>query len=161
MKAKYFVLSLFFIALASSSNAQNRKTKRAAGSIQSTIDWDTEIDLTLHHVPKRNIGPAATSGRITAIAVPHKNLYNKADRNTIYIGAASGGIWKSENGGLSWTPIFDKMDVQSIGALAINPQNPDEVWAGTGECNPRNSHNAGKGIYRSLYAGKTWTCMGL
>ncbi len=161
MKAKHLLLSLCFIALASSSNAQNRKTKHTAGSIQSTIDWDTEIDLTLHHVPKRNIGPAATSGRITAIAVPHKNLYNKPDRNTIYIGAASGGIWKSENGGLSWTPIFDKMDVHSIGALAINPQNPDEVWAGTGEGNPRNSHNSGKGIYRSLDAGKTWTCMGL
>ena len=125
MKAKYFVLSVCFIALASSLNAQNRKTKRTVGSIQSTTDWNAEIDLALHHVPKRNIGPAATSGRITAIAVPHKNLYNKPDRNTIYIGAASGGIWKSVNGGLSWAPIFDKMDVQSIGALAINPQNPD------------------------------------
>ena len=161
MKAKHFALLMCFIAFASISQAQNRNNKRNRVTATSAIGIDSEIDATLQHITKRNIGPAATSGRITAIAVPHKNLYNKPDRNTIYVGAASGGIWKSVNGGLSWSPIFDKMDVQSIGALAINPSNPDEIWAGTGEGNPRNSHNSGKGIYRSLDGGKNWTCMGL
>ncbi len=123
--------------------------------------WSELKELTFQNIPKRNLGPAAMSGRITAIAVPHKQFNQAPDRNTIYIGAASGGIWKSANAGVSWEPIFDDMDVQSIGALAVNPQNPDEIWAGTGEGNPRNSHNTGKGIYKSLDAGKTWKCMGL
>lgn len=162
MKVKYFPLYISLLGLISVSKAQNRRINREISvETLSNSEWKFKKDAILTHVTKRNIGPAATSGRITAIAVPHKNLYNKPDRNTVYIGAASGGIWKSENGGLSWKPIFDKMDVQSIGALAINPQNPDEIWAGTGEGNPRNSHNSGKGIYRSLDGGKTWKCMGL
>ncbi len=103
----------------------------------------------------RSIGPAAMSGRITAIAV-HPN-----HPNTIYAGAAAGGVWKSDNGGVKWTPIFDKQNIQSIGSLAINPQNPQIIWAGTGEGNPRNSLNTGNGIYKSLDAGKTWSNMGL
>lgn len=139
-------MSLTFQQCASQSNNPNRST------FQEKI---------LKQISKRNIGPAASSGRITAIAVPNLPNTVKPDKNTLYIGAASGGIWKSVNGGLSWQPIFDEMDVQSIGALAVNPLNPDEIWAGTGEGNPRNSHNSGKGIYRSLDGGKTWKCMGL
>jgi photosystem II stability/assembly factor-like uncharacterized protein len=123
--------------------------------------WEQYKDKSLKNISKRNVGPAAMSGRITAIAVPNLPNSIKPDRNTLYVGAASGGVWKSTNGGLSWQAIFDEMDVQSIGALAVNPLNPDEIWAGTGEGNPRNSHNSGKGIYRSLDGGKTWKCMGL
>ena len=89
----------------------------------------------------RNVGPAGMSGRITTIAVVNKQP------NIIYAGAASGGIWKSDNGGTAWKPIFDKADVGSIGAIAIPQGNPAVVWAGTGEGNPRNSHTSGKGIY--------------
>lgn len=103
----------------------------------------------------RNIGPAGMSGRITSIAVVNKQT------NIMYAGAASGGIWKSDNGGTAWQPVFDKADVGSIGSLAIQQSNPAVVWAGTGEGNPRNSHNSGKGIYKSLDAGITWTFMGL
>ena len=103
----------------------------------------------------RNVGPAGMSGRITSIAVVNKQP------NTIYAGAASGGVWKSDNGGTAWKPIFDKAGVGSIGALAVQQSNPAVVWAGTGEGNPRNSHNSGKGIYKSIDAGKTWTFMGL
>lgn len=103
----------------------------------------------------RNIGPAGMSGRVTAIDVDLSNP------NIIYIGAASGGVWKSTSGGIAWEPIFDEQPTQSIGAIAINQRNPSEIWVGTGEGNPRNSHNSGQGIYKSLDGGKTWKCMGL
>ena len=103
----------------------------------------------------RNIGPAGMSGRITAIDVDLSN----PDR--IYVGSASGGVWLSENGGVTWDPIFDDQPVLSIGSLKINQKNPDEIWVGTGEGNPRNSLNTGKGIYKSIDGGKTWKFMGL
>ncbi|MEL6863121.1 MAG: hypothetical protein AAFP19_01825 [Bacteroidota bacterium] len=103
----------------------------------------------------RNIGPAGMSGRVTAIDV------NLSQPDHIYIGTASGGVWKSESGGIRWEPIFDEAPVQSVGALAINQSNPSEIWVGTGEGNPRNSHNSGQGIFKSIDGGKTWTKMGL
>ncbi len=103
----------------------------------------------------RNIGPAGMSGRITSIDAVHKNPA------IIYVGAASGGIWKTENAGADWKPIFDDQPIQNIGALAIQQSNSSVVWAGTGEGNPRNSLNIGEGIYKSLDAGKTWKRMGL
>ncbi len=103
----------------------------------------------------RNIGPAGMSGRVTAIdAIESKP-------NTIYIGSASGGVWMSNNRGITWQPIFEHEATMSIGALKINQSNPDEIWVGTGEGNPRNSHNSGKGIYKSLDGGASWKLMGL
>ena len=103
----------------------------------------------------RNIGPSGMSGRIVAIDAVHKNP------SIIYLGAASGGIWKTENGGADWKPIFDEQPIQNIGSIAIQQSNPSVVWVGTGEGNPRNSLNIGEGIYKSLDAGKTWKKMGL
>lgn len=103
----------------------------------------------------RNIGPAGMSGRITSVDAV------VANPNIIYIGAASGGVWKTENSGHSWAPIFDDQPIQNIGSLAIQQSNPNIVWVGTGEGNPRNSLNLGAGIYKSLDAGKTWKKMGL
>jgi len=103
----------------------------------------------------RNIGPGGMSGRVTAIDV----VTNQSD--IIYVGTASGGIWKSTSGGVNWTPLFENQVTASIGAIAIQQSNPDVIWVGTGEGNPRNSLNGGYGIYRSLDAGKTWTAMGL
>jgi len=103
----------------------------------------------------RSIGPSGMSGRVTAIDVV------ASDPNTIYVGAASGGLWKTESGGLEWTPIFDDQAVTSIGSICIYQANPDIIWVGTGEGNPRNSVTSGYGIYRSLDAGKTWKLMGL
>lgn len=103
----------------------------------------------------RNIGPAGMSGRITAIDVV------LSQPNHIYIGSASGGVWESTDGGVRWDPIFDDQPSLAIGAIKINQQNPSEIWVGTGEGNPRNSHNSGKGIFRTLDGGKTWTHMGL
>lgn len=103
----------------------------------------------------RSIGPAAMSGRITAIDAVVQNP------DVIYVGAASGGVWKTTSGGTAWEPIFDKESTQSIGAIAIQQDNPAVVWVGTGEGNPRNSLNGGEGIYKTLDGGKTWKKMGL
>lgn len=103
----------------------------------------------------RNIGPAGMSGRITAIDAVVSNP------NIIYVGAASGGVWKTENSGQNWTPVFDEQPLQNIGSIAIQQNNPSVVWVGTGEGNPRNSLNLGSGIFKSLDAGKTWKKMGL
>ncbi|SDR87668.1 Sortilin, neurotensin receptor 3 [Polaribacter sp. KT25b] len=112
------------------------------------------MDLVKNMKP-RNIGPGGMSGRVTAIDVVHSNP------EIMYVGTASGGIWKSTSGGIKWEPIFEKELTASIGAVAIQQSNPSVIWAGTGEGNPRNSLNGGFGIYKSLDAGKTWKSMGL
>src|SRR3954470_17978807 len=84
------------------------------------------------------------------------------DTSTYYAGAASGGVWKSSDGGNRWAPVFDKMPAAAIGALAVAPSDPSIVWAGTGEAWViRDSDVMGNGIYKSTDAGKTWTNMGL
>ena len=109
----------------------------------------------LENLKIRNLGPAGMSGRVTAIDVDLTNP------EIIYAGTASGGVWKSESGGVRWEPIFDEAPLQSIGSLAINQKNTDEIWVGTGEGNPRNSQNSGDGIFKTIDGGKTWTRMGL
>lgn len=103
----------------------------------------------------RSIGPAIMGGRITAIDA----VVNNPD--IMYVGAASGGVWKSVNGGASWVPIFDNQPNINIGSIAIQQSNPNVLWVGTGEGNPRNSVNMGKGIFKSLDGGKSWKSMGL
>ena len=90
------------------------------------------------------------SGRVTSIAVV------EANPEIMYVGTASGGIWKSNSGGIKWEPIFEKELTASIGAVAIQQSNPSVIWAGTGEGNPRNSLNGGFGIYKSLDGGDSW-----
>lgn len=109
----------------------------------------------LEALKPRNIGPAGMSGRVTSIDVVRDNP------NVIFIGTASGGVWKSESGGIAWEPVFDEQPVQSIGAVAIQQSNPSVIWVGTGEGNPRNSQSQGAGIFKSLDGGKTWKRMGL
>jgi photosystem II stability/assembly factor-like uncharacterized protein len=104
----------------------------------------------------RNIGSATMSGRVSAVAAIKED-----GRLTVYVGAASGGVWKSSNGGTTFKPVFDKETVQSIGALAIDPQAPKTIWAGTGESWTRNSVSIGNGIYKSMDGGDSWTNMGL
>ena len=103
----------------------------------------------------RSIGPAGMSGRVTAIDAVYTNP------DLIYLGSASGGVWKTENGGSIWQPVFDEQPILNIGAVAIQQTNPSVVWVGTGEGNPRNSLNIGKGIFKSLDGGKSWKLMGL
>ena len=103
----------------------------------------------------RFVGPRIGNRLAAAVGVP-------GDPSTYYAGAASGGVWKSTDGGNRWTPIFDKQPAAAIGALAVAPSDPSEVWAGTGEAWAiRDSDVMGNGIYKSTDAGKTWTNMGL
>ncbi len=103
----------------------------------------------------REIGPGGMSGRVTAIDV----VLTQPD--VIYAGTASGGVWKTTGGGQTWTPVFEHEATASIGALTVDQSNPSIVWVGTGEGNPRNSLNGGKGVYKSLDGGRSWQLMGL
>ena len=103
----------------------------------------------------KTLGPKFVGGRIESIDVP------RGDRNTIYAGVGAGGIWKSENGGLTWRPIFDKESTFAIGDITIAPSNPNVIWAGTGECHLSRTSYPGNGVFKSKDAGETWENMGL
>src|SRR4051812_19970103 len=103
----------------------------------------------------RSIGPANMGGRVDDIAVV------ESDPSIIYVGFATGGIWKSTNNGTTWMPVFETYPVSSIGDIAIAPSNPDILYVGTGEANNRQSSSFGAGVYKSIDAGKTFQAMGL
>ncbi len=111
-------------------------------------------DATIGVLEGRHIGPARTSGRISAIDAVD------ADPNIVYVGAAGGGLWKSLNQGTTFKSIFDDYS-QSIGAICIDQKHPDTVWVGTGEPWVRNSVGIGTGIYRTVDGGEKFECMGL
>jgi photosystem II stability/assembly factor-like uncharacterized protein len=134
------------VALASCSWAQTAPPR-------SPVKLDAE---TISGLGARNIGSAVMSGRIAAVDAVHEG-----QRLTIYVGAASGGVWKSVNGGTTFKPVFDKQPVQSIGAITIDPKSPKVIWVGTGESWTRNSVSIGDGVYKSVDGGENWTNMGL
>ncbi|HET7452780.1 MAG TPA: sialidase [Thermoanaerobaculia bacterium] len=123
----------------------------AAGARPAVFDSGTVSGLGI-----RNIGSAAMSGRVSVVTG------RKDDgKTTLFIGAASGGVWRSFDGGTTFKPVFDKEPVQSIGAITIDPSNAKTIWVGTGESWMRNSVSIGDGIYKSTDGGETWTNMGL
>ncbi len=137
-KAQYFVwcfIAVLFVSV-------------AAG----TEKFDSSI---FSGMKARSIGPAGMSGRIADIEAVVSNP------NIIYVGSATGGLWKSTNGGTTWKPLFDKQPVSSIGSIAVFQKNPNIVWVGTGEGNPRNSVGVGNGVFRSIDGGNTWKFIGL
>ena len=139
-----FPLPLLVICLlASSAFAQN------GGAAKSPFE---EAFSRLEY---RSIGPAIMGGRIADVeGVP-------GDANVVYVASASGGLWKTINGGVTWKPIFERQGTISIGDIALAPSNPEVVWVGTGESNVRNSVSFGDGVYKSTDGGKTWQHMGL
>ena len=112
---------------------------------------------TISGLGARNIGSATMSGRVAALAANRE----PSGKLTIFVGAASGGVWKSEDGGTHYRPVFDEQPVQSIGAIALDPKNSKNVWVGTGEPWVRNSVSIGDGIYKSTDGGETWNKSGL
>ncbi len=136
-KALCLLIALCFITI--SSLAQN-------GAI------DTKV---FDRLEWRSIGPANMGGRTADVeGVP-------GNPNIVYVGTASGGVWKTINGGVTWKPIFERQGTISVGDIALQPGNPDVVWVGTGEANPRNSVSFGDGVYKSTDGGKTWNHIGL
>ena len=109
-----------------------------AASVSAQIDPEL-----LAAMKARSIGPAGMSGRVAAVDVVTR------DPNVIWVGAATGGLWKSTNAGLVFEPVFDDQPVASIGAVSIFQASPDVVWIGTGEGNPRNSASVGNGVFRT------------
>lgn len=103
----------------------------------------------------REIGPAAMGGRIDDVAVVESNP------SMVFVATASGGLWKTVNAGTTWTPLFDKEAVSSIGDVTVAPSDPSIVWVGTGEPNNRQSSSWGQGVYKSTDGGATWQNMGL
>ena len=135
-------LTLFaFFACLPASYSQQLSEQKAAALVNA--------------LPARCIGPANMGGRITDLDVV------ESDPKTIYIAAATGGVWKTSDAGKTWAPIFDDASTLCIGDVTIAPSNPDIVWVGTGEANPRNSVSWGDGVFKSTDAGKTWKNMGL
>src|SRR5580704_7791422 len=122
-------------------------------SAQTPVKFDS---ATISGLPARNIGSATMSGRVAAV-----DAININGRMTLFVGAATGGVWKSVNGGTTFTSVFDRQPVQSIGAITIDPSNPKIVWVGTGEGWVRNSVSIGDGIYKSTDGGDNWTNVGL
>ena len=151
------VASLAFAATAAAAEAPKKTAapeKTTAAPAPAAPKSDEETTGPQRGFKFRNLGPAAGGGRITAIAgIP-------GNPNVIYIGSASGGVWKTTDGGVSFKPIFDKYP-PSIGAVAVAPSNPNLVWVGTGEANPRNNVIDGHGVYFSSDAGASWRAMGL
>jgi photosystem II stability/assembly factor-like uncharacterized protein len=135
---KRFALAALFLAAA------------VAPVLTQSIPADTFAGLRA-----RSIGPAVTSGRVMTIAV-HPN-----DNAVFYVGAASGGVWKTVNGGASFQPVFDKEGSFSIGWIAVDPKRPSIVWVGTGERNSQRSVAYGDGVYKSEDGGRSWTNVGL
>ena len=113
------------------------------------------LEKALQQLEWRSIGPANMGGRgVDVEGVP-------GNPSIVYAAAASGGLWKTTNGGMTWKPIFERAGTISIGDIAVQPGNPDVVWVGTGESNVRNTVSFGDGIYKTLDGGKTWKHMGL
>src|SRR3954464_2848350 len=124
----------------------------ATASAQLAQTTVTNAVRTLHW---RSVGPANNAGRVSVVVgVP-------GNRDVYYVAGANGGIIKTINGGTTFRPIFDKQDVGSIGAIAIAPSDPNILYVGTGEENPRNNASIGDGMYKSVDAGAHWTHIGL
>ena len=118
-------------------------------------DAKPPIEAAFERLEWRSIGPANMGGRTSDVeGVP-------GDPNIVYAATASGGLWKTVNGGISWKPIFERQGTISLGDIALAPSNPEVIWAGTGESNTRNSVSFGDGVYKSTDGGKTWQHMGL
>ena len=142
------------LALSAAAQGRGRAKQRPVAPPASGAAVSGGAD-SLNNVKFRNLGPSVGGGRVAAVVgVP-------GDRNTYYVGAGAGGVWKTTDGGDSWEAVFKDQPTASIGALALAPSNPNVVWVGTGEGNPRNDVVDGRGVFMSPDAGKSWQFMGL
>ena len=153
-------LGFLALVIVSTAGAQQQRQQRPA-----TTRASAQRAASTQPVPIRDISSAASQLRYRYIG-PVGNRVSAVvgipgNPNVYYAGAASGGIWKTTDGGITWEPIFDNFNVSSIGALAVAPSDPNIVWAGTGEPHIRSHISVGNGVYKSTDAGRTWKLMGL
>ena len=149
MYIKHLVFFLVLIISSSNIHAQKKKDKKS----QANDYWLKSSQLS--GLKFRSIGPALTSGRVSDIAVNPNNF------NEYYVAVASGGVWKTANHGVTYTPIFDAEGSYSIGCITMDPNQSSTIWVGTGENNNQRSVGYGDGVYKSTDGGKSWKHMGL
>lgn len=131
----------------------------AVSTLPLTARQGPSLDAAVNATTFRNIGPFRTSAWVTEIAVPETPVRDHL--YTIYAATRTGGLWKTANNGVTWAPVSDSVDVAAVGAVAVAPSNPSIVWMGTGDnANARSSYS-GKGVFKSVDAGKTWQFAGL
>src|SRR5271169_7069145 len=154
------ILSFCFINTNSPALPQDAATttqrSNEAGPQKADDEGRTRLPMEVRKsVSFREIGPAISGGRVPAVVgvAGNPDIY--------YIGAADGGVFRTNDGGITWKALFQHESVLSIGALAVDPLNPNIVWAGTGEANVRNTVSPGNGIYKSTDGGGHWKRMGL
>ncbi len=150
MKANALLLALLTFVSLSLFGQKQKKATPETDKPKSALN-----DGTFAGLKWRNIGPAFTSGRIADIAI------HPQDENTWYVAVGSGGVWKTENAGVTFTPIFDDQPSYSIGCVTIDPSNPHIVWVGTGENVGGRHVGYGDGVYKSMDGGRSWKNMGL
>jgi photosystem II stability/assembly factor-like uncharacterized protein len=154
MSRSLAVVLAVFVTVPLASQGRKRAKSEPATSAAAPSSPAQGAD-SLNNLKFRNLGPSVGGGRVAAVAgVP-------GDRNVYYVGAAAGGVWKTSDGGDSWEAVFKDQPTASIGAIALAPSNPNVVWVGTGEGNPRNDVVDGNGVFMSPDAGKSWQFMGL
>lgn len=159
MRRTFYVTAVALTLISIALVAEQMRTAPAGGSAKKVASVAAVPGLVneeaLAGLAFRNIGPAIMSGRISDIAIhPEK-------RHVWYVAVGSGGVWKTENAGTTWTPIFDDQSSYSIGCVTLDPSNPDIVWVGTGENVSGRHVGIGDGVYKSLNGGRTWTNVGL
>jgi len=152
--------ALFLLVLAAGSssaqraNTSDRSAPAAPLTTRATSDTSNAMS-TIRRLRWRSVGPANNAGRISVVVgVP-------GNRDVYYVAGANGGIIKTTNAGVTFRPIFDRQNISSIGAIAIAPSDPNIIYVGTGEENPRNNASIGDGVYKSVDAGEHWTKIGL
>jgi photosystem II stability/assembly factor-like uncharacterized protein len=134
-------------------DSKEKDSKEKEAEAEKTADPMSSGGFTAFKL--RSVGPALVSGRVVAIAVNPKN------KSQYFVGVASGGVWRTDNDGTTWTPVFEREGSYSIGAVTLDPKQPNVVWVGSGEANSQRSVSYGDGIYRSDDSGRTWKNMGL
>jgi photosystem II stability/assembly factor-like uncharacterized protein len=148
------VLALSITATAAAQRSASAVSQRPIAATRPAEDTSAATS-TIKRLRWRSVGPANNAGRVSVVVgVP-------GDRDVYYVAGANGGIIKTTNGGVTFKPIFDKQDIGSIGAIAIAPSDPNIIYVGTGEENPRNNASIGDGMYKSVDAGEHWTHIGL
>ncbi len=125
------------------------------GDTTSFADPAQLTDVLFKNLKARSIGPAVMGGRVSDIAIDPRNPF------VFYVGLGHGGVFKTNDNGVTFDPIFDKQPMLSIGAVAVAPSDSDVIWVGTGEANDRNSSDWGDGVYRSTDGGEKWQNVGL